>query len=51
MVAPVRPVVFVGARLLDGRSADAITGETVRISRGRAAFSLKPVSFRLVWVR
>jgi imidazolonepropionase-like amidohydrolase len=26
MVAPVRPVVFVGARLLDGRSADAITG-------------------------
>ncbi|HEX7590769.1 MAG TPA: amidohydrolase family protein [Candidatus Limnocylindrales bacterium] len=36
MVAPVGPVVFVGARLLDGRSADAITdGVLVTDDKGR----------------
>jgi imidazolonepropionase-like amidohydrolase len=36
MVAPVRPVVFVGARLLDGRSADAVgDGVLVTDEQGR----------------
>ena len=36
MLAPVRPAVFVGARLLDGRSPDAIAnGVLVTDDRGR----------------
>jgi imidazolonepropionase-like amidohydrolase len=35
MLAPVRPAVFVGARLLDGRSPDAVTGVLVTDEKGR----------------
>jgi imidazolonepropionase-like amidohydrolase len=39
MLAPVRPAVFVGARLLDGRSPDAVSGVLVTDEKGRIVYA------------